>query len=417
MRNLIEELELRGLLDNFSNKENVIKLLSKPTTIYCGFDPSNKSMQLGNFVMISLLRRVQKFGHKVIAVLGGATGMIGDPSGKNSERAFQTEEKINYNASCLNKQLSKYIDTTNNRGIIVNNYDWWSKINVIQFLRNYGKFFQINQMLAKDIVKKRLEVGISYAEFSYALLQSGDFDHLFKEYDCRIQIGGGDQWGNLTSALDYVKKVNDNSNCECFSIKLILDKNGKKFGKSENGALFLDPDLTSPYALYQYFMNVSDEEVKKYMYIFSEEEIEDIDKFIEKHYEHPELRLGQQKLAYDMVSLIHSKEDADAAVKITKSLFSDNYSDLSNKEIEYLVSSFTEQCKLEDKHLPLVDALIISSLASSKREAREFIKNNSISINGKKVTDLDYSLQDSDYLNDKYVILKRGKKKYSLLIL
>ncbi len=416
MQNIIEDLDARGLLDNFSNKQEVVEMLKTPKVVYCGFDPSNRSMQLGNFVMISLLRRMQKYGHKVIAILGGATGMIGDPSGKHSERSFQTEEKIIENANCLNKQLSKFIDTKNGNGLILNNYDWWSKTNVIQYLRNYGKYFQVNQMLAKDVVKSRLDVGISYAEFSYALLQSGDFDKLYKDYNCQIQIGGGDQWGNLTSALDYVKRVNKDCKCECFSIKLITDKNGKKFGKSENGALFLDAQMTSPYTLYQYFMNVSDDEVKKYMYIFSEKDLKEIDEFVKKHNEHPELRLGQMTLAYDMVSLIHSKQDADCAVNITKCLFSDSYDKLSNKEIEYLVNSFTETYEIQQNEITLVDALILTKLASSKREAREFIQNHSISINGNKTDSLDYVLTTKDALNKKYVFLKRGKKKYSLLI-
>lgn len=415
MKNILDELELRELLDNCSNKEKLYELLKDKTTIYCGFDPSNKSMQLGNFVMISILQRFLKYGYKVIALLGGATGMIGDPSGKKSERSFQTKEKIIENAKALKKQLEKYLCVGTNKALVLNNYDWWSKINVIEYLRDYGKYFQINQMLAKDVVKSRLDVGISYAEFSYMLLQSGDFDYLYKNHHCQIQCGGGDQWGNLTSSIDFVKKVNENPEVECFSIKLITDSEGRKFGKSENGALFLDPEMTSPYTLYQYFYNVSDESIKKYLLIFSDLSVEEIDEIYKKHLEHPEIREGQRYLAYYMTEKVHSKKEADSAVRISNSLFNDSFDSLSLKELEYLAKSFTQVYELDISNLTLLDALIETKLASSKREAREFVSNNSIKINGNKVNDLNYVLSENDLLNKTYIFLKRGKKNISLI--
>ena len=416
MKNIIEDLESRGLLDNFSSEEKVKKLLEAKRTVYCGCDPSNRSMQLGNFVMITILRRFQNAGHRIIAVLGGATGMIGDPSGKKSERTFQTEEKIFENAECLKKQLSKYLDFSDpEKGILVNNYDWWSKTDTIHYLRDYGKYFQVNQMLAKDIVKSRLEVGISYAEFSYMLLQAGDFNHLYHNYNCQIQIGGGDQWGNLTAALDFVRKVNDESEVECFSAKLITDSEGRKFGKSEKGALFLDPTMTSPFEIYQYFINVSDSDVKKYLYIFDDRPLSKLDEIYMKHMEHPELRLGQKELAYSITSIVHSKEDADSAVKITESLFKDDYKGLNEKEMDYLAKTFDERYTVDDVNINLVDALILTHLASSKREAREFVKNNSIRVNGEKVNDLEAVLGQDNLLHGKYIFLKRGKKNIALI--
>lgn len=269
MIDIFDDLNKRGLLDSYSDKEKIRELLKTPQTIYCGFDPSNKSMQLGNFIMIHILSKLQKAGHRIIAVVGGATGMIGDPSGKKSERSFLEPEQVNYNVECLKKQLSKYLDFSDpNKGICVNNYDWWSTTNVLTYLRDFGKMMPINYMLAKEIVKSRLEVGISYTEFSYMILQAGDFWNLRSKYGCVMQIGGGDQWGNLTTALDFVKKKEgEKCPCQVFSVKLICDSNGKKFGKSEKGALFLDPSMTSPFNIYQYFINVADNDVGRYLYI------------------------------------------------------------------------------------------------------------------------------------------------------
>ena len=413
--NIIDDLERRGLLDNFSDEERVKKLFNTPQTVYCGFDPSAKSLQLGNFIMINILQRLQKAGHRVIAMLGGATGMIGDPSGKKSERKFLTPDQVMENAECIRNQLAKYIDTSDSeKGLIINNYDWWSKTNVLSYLRDYGKNFQIGYMLAKDIVRSRLEVGISYAEFSYMILQAGDFDHLYQDYHCTMQFGGGDQWGNLTTALDFVKKK-EGSDCgaEVFSFKLITDSQGKKFGKSESGALYLDPTMTTPYHIYQYFMNVSDADVLKYLYIFDDRPVEEIDEIYRKHLEHPELRFGQKELSRVIVTKLHGEEVAAECEKMSVALFTDSFTGLSEQGLRDLTEGLVVlPCESE---ISLLDALINTKLASSKREAREFISNGAVKVNGEKINDLSFVIRKENSLQGGYIFLKRGKKLYAAL--
>lgn len=413
--NIIDDLERRGLLDNFSDEERVKKLFDTPQTVYCGFDPSAKSLQLGNFIMINILQRLQKAGHRVIAMLGGATGMIGDPSGKKSERKFLTPDQVMENAECIRNQLAKYIDTSDpEKGLIINNYDWWSKTNVLSYLRDYGKNFQIGYMLAKDIVRSRLEVGISYAEFSYMILQAGDFDHLYQDYHCTMQFGGGDQWGNLTTALDFVKKK-EGSDCgaEVFSFKLITDSQGKKFGKSESGALYLDPTMTTPYHIYQYFMNVSDADVLKYLYIFDDRPVEEIDEIYRKHLEHPELRFGQKELSRVIVTKLHGEEVAAECEKMSVALFTDSFTGLSEQGLRDLTEGLVVlPCESE---ISLLDALINTKLASSKREAREFISNGAVKVNGEKINDLSFVIRKENSLQGGYIFLKRGKKLYASL--
>lgn len=413
--NIIDDLEKRGLLDNFSDEEKVKKLFDTPQTVYCGFDPSAKSLQLGNFIMITILQRLQKAGHRVIAMLGGATGMIGDPSGKKAERKFLSPDQVMDNAECIRNQLAKYIDTSNpNKGLILNNYEWWSKTNILTFLRDYGKNFQVGYMLAKDIVKSRLEAGISYAEFSYMILQAGDFDNLFRDYHCTMQFGGGDQWGNLTTALDFVKKK-EGSDCgaEVFSFKLITDSQGKKFGKSESGALYLDPTMTTPYHIYQYFMNVSDSDVLKYLYIFDDRPIEEIDAIYKAHLEHPELRNGQKELARVIVTRLHGEKAAEDCLKMSVALFTDSFQGLSEESLKELTDGLTVVEESED--INLLDALIKTGLAKSKREAREFVSAGAVKINGEKTADLEKVITKADALDGGYIFIKRGKKLYAVL--
>lgn len=417
MIDIFDDLNKRGLLDSYSDKEKIRELLKTPQTIYCGFDPSNKSMQLGNFIMIHILSKLQKAGHRIIAVVGGATGMIGDPSGKKSERSFLEPEQVNYNVECLKKQLSKYLDFSDpNKGICVNNYDWWSTTNVLTYLRDFGKMMPINYMLAKEIVKSRLEVGISYTEFSYMILQAGDFWNLRSKYGCVMQIGGGDQWGNLTTALDFVKKKEgEKCPCQVFSVKLICDSNGKKFGKSEKGALFLDPSMTSPFNIYQYFINVADNDVGRYLYIFDDRPLEGLDAIVAEHMQAPEKRMGQKTLAYSVTSLVHGKEAADECVKMTEAIFSGDFKNLKEQSLLDLASSL-DAIEVEPG-MNLVDALIATKLASSKREAREFLKGNAVSLNGEKVVDPNMILDGSNALDGKVFFLKRGKKNNAAIIL
>ena len=414
MANVIDDLNFRGLIKEYSNEENVRKLFDTKQTIYCGFDPSASSLHIGNFVMISILMRLQRAGHRIIALVGGATGMIGDPSGKSKERNLLTKEGVKANTLAIKNQLERFIDLSNpEKGIIVNNYDWISGISLLDYLRDTAKFFPINYMLNKDIVKSRLETGISLTEFCYMTLQSYDFKYLHDKYGCNLQIGGNDQWGNLTAGLDFIKKTEgDKTDVECMTAHLITRSDGKKFGKSEDGALFLDPNLTSPYKLYQFFYNQSDEDSIKYIKVFtflSKEEILEIEK---EHLANLGRRVAQKVLAYEVTKIIHGKEEADEAVHMSEVLFSNDFKSLKEKQIEEIFGNY----KIElSEELPLEDLLIRIKASSSKREAREFIKNGAVSINGEKQTDNMKILTRTDALYNKYLIVRRGKKNYYLV--
>ena len=416
MANVIDDLNFRGLIKEYSNEENVRKLFDTKQTIYCGFDPSASSLHIGNFVMISILMRLQRAGHRIIALVGGATGMIGDPSGKSKERNLLTKEGVKANTLAIKNQLERFIDLSDpEKGIIVNNYDWISNISLLDYLRDTAKFFPINYMLNKDIVKSRLETGISLTEFCYMTLQSYDFKYLHDKYGCNLQIGGNDQWGNLTAGLDFIKKTEgDKTDVECMTAHLITRSDGKKFGKSEDGALFLDPNLTSPYKLYQFFYNQSDEDSIKYIKVFtflSKEEILEIEK---EHLANLGRRVAQKVLAYEVTKIIHGKEEADEAVHMSEVLFSNDFKSLKEKQIEEIFGNY----KIElSEELPLEDLLIRIKASSSKREAREFIKNGAVSINGEKQTDNMKILTRTDALYNKYLIVRRGKKNYYLVSL
>ena len=413
MFDIISDLEYRGLIDNFSNKEKIQELLKTPQTIYCGFDPSAKSMHIGNFVMISLLMRLQKAGHRIIALVGGGTGMIGDPSGKSKERAFLTEESVKNNVEGLKSQLSKFLDFSDpNKGIYLDNYQWLGKLTLLEYLRDVAKFFPINYMLSKDIVANRLESGISLTEFTYMTLQSYDFYKLYKEYGCKIQVGGGDQWGNLTAGLDYIRRVNgSDSECECMTCKLITRSDGKKFGKSEDGAIYLDKSLVSPYKMYQFFINQSDEDAIKYLKVFTFLTKEEIEEIAKEHLANLGQRIGQKRLAYEVTKIIHGEQEANRAIKMSEALFTNKYNELDSEALNELFSSMKVKIK---KSLMLEDILMEIKACSSKREAREFIKNGAISINGIKETDNTKIFKDENYLFNKYLVVKRGKKNYYL---
>ncbi len=413
MFDIISDLEYRGLIDNFSNKEKIQELLKTPQTIYCGFDPSAKSMHIGNFVMISLLMRLQKAGHRIIALVGGGTGMIGDPSGKSKERAFLTEESVKNNVEGLKSQLSKFLDFSDpNKGIYLDNYQWLGKLTLLEYLRDVAKFFPINYMLSKDIVANRLESGISLTEFTYMTLQSYDFYKLYKEYGCKIQVGGGDQWGNLTAGLDYIRRVNgSDSECECMTCKLITRSDGKKFGKSEDGAIYLDKSLVSPYKMYQFFINQSDEDAIKYLKVFTFLTKEEIEEIAKEHLANLGQRIGQKRLAYEVTKIIHGEQEANRAIKMSEALFTNKYNELDSEALNELFSSMKVKIK---KGLMLEDILMEIKACSSKREAREFIKNGAISINGIKETDNTKIFKDENYLFNKYLVVKRGKKNYYL---
>lgn len=414
MINVIDDLNYRGLIKEYSNEENVHKLFESKQTIYCGFDPSASSMHIGNFVMISILMRLQRAGHKIIALVGGGTGMIGDPSGKSKERNLLTPDKVQENTNAIKRQLERFIDLSDpEKGMILNNYDWLGKVSLLEYLRDTAKFFPVNYMLSKDIVKSRLDAGISLTEFCYMTLQSYDFKYLHDKYGVNIQIGGNDQWGNLTAGLDYIRKTEgDEEKVECMTAHLITRSDGKKFGKSEDGALFLDRNLTSPYKLYQFFFNQSDEDSVKYLKVFTflpKEEINEIEK---EHLANLGARIAQKRLAYEVVKIVHSEEDAEEAKKMSEVLFSNNFASLKEESLKELFAN----AKIEVKEsMKLEDLLIFIKAASSKREAREFIKNNAVSVNGEKTNDALKEFNKNDALFGKYLVVKRGKKNYYLV--
>lgn len=409
--NIYEDLKYRGLIKDFSNEEKIKEMLNTKQVIYCGFDPSASSMHMGNFVMIMTLMRLQRAGHKIIGVVGGATGMIGDPSGKSSERNLLDIKELNHNTEQIRSQLSKYLDLSDpNHGLLVNNYDWLSKINILEFLRDYGKYFTVNYLLAKDTVARRLEDGISFAEFSYTLLQAADFLHLHEHYGCTMQIGGSDQWGNLISGLDLIRKVKGNeTEVAVMTAHLLTNSEGVKFGKSVEGALFLDPMRFSPYKLYQYFINVGDEDAYRYLKVFTFLNEAEIETIYKTHLEAPHKRYAQNRLAEEVLTIVHGEDALLQAQKMTNALFSGDVSMLSAYDIEELFSKIIKPLAKGDK---LEDVLLTLGAATSKREAREFINGNSVSVNGTRYTDPNMQISDEHLLHNKYVIIRRGKKQY-----
>jgi tyrosyl-tRNA synthetase len=413
MSNVIDDLNYRGLIEQYSNEENVRKLLDSKQTIYCGFDPSAASMHLGNYVMISTLMRLQRAGHRIIAVVGGGTGMIGDPSGKSKERNLQNEDTLRANTECIRKQLERFLDLSDpEKGLLVNNYDWLGHMQTLDFLRDYGKFFSVNYMLSKEIVASRLEAGISFTEFSYQILQSIDFLTLYRKYGCKMQIGGNDQWGNLTSGLELIRKLEgDNAPVECMTAHLLLRSDGKKFGKSEQGALFLNPELTSPYQLYQYFINCTDEDAVKYLKVLTFLSNDEIEAIAKDHIEHPGERIAQKKLAYEVTRDIHGQAGVDEAMKMTNVLFSGEVSSLNEKEIVDLLGGLKKPV-VEGTNL--LDILVAVGAAPSKTQARTFVEQNSVMVNGEKVTDPAKTFAKAQAMFGKYLVIRRGKKNYYL---
>jgi tyrosyl-tRNA synthetase len=413
MESIIDDLNYRGLIEQYSNEDSLRALLSSKQTIYCGFDPSAASMHIGNYVMISILMRLQRAGHRIIAVVGGATGMVGDPSGKSKERNLQTKDTLAQNTACIKAQLERFLDLSDpNKGLIINNYDWLGHMETLDFLRDYGKFFSINYMLSKEIVSSRLEEGISFTEFSYQILQSIDFLTLRRKYGCKIQIGGNDQWGNLTSGMELIRKIEgEKADCEVLTAHLITRADGKKFGKSEEGALFLDPKLTSPYKLYQYFINSTDEDAVKYLKVFTFLSHDEIEGIAREHYAHPGERIAQKKLAYEFTKDIHGQAAADEAVKMSEVLFSGDVASLSESEIIELLGSLKTSL---NGQMNLTDLLLAVGAAPSKTQARAFIEQNSVSVNGVKANDPAKIIGKDNALFGKYLIIRRGKKNYYL---
>lgn len=406
---LFDILQSRSMVKDVSDEDLAKTLLNdKKTKFYCGFDPTGESLTVGHLVQIVRMKLLQSYGHQPIVLIGGATGLIGDPK-QTFERKLLTLEQSLDNALKIEKQLKYFLGED---AMYVNNYDWIKDIDMISFLRDYGKQFSINYMLAKDTVAKRLETGISYTEFSYMLIQAIDFLHLYNTHQCEIQFGGSDQWGNITTGLELIRKNHKNSHALGLSSPLLLKSDGTKFGKSESGTLWLEQELTSPYELYQYFLNASDSDVLNYLNMLTLLPNEDIDEIMKQHENEKHLRVAQQSVASYVVEMVHGREALHRAKMMTEALFNNSFDALDLKACETL--SHTLKHTHETK---LVDALIELTLAQSKREAREFINNQAISINGKKILDKEYTLRTSDALFSKYIILKRGKKLYGVVTL
>lgn len=414
---LLEDLKWRGLLYQQTDEEGLGELLeNEKISLYCGVDPTADSMHIGHIVPLLTLRRFQMHGHQPILLVGGATGMIGDPSGRNEERQLQTTEQIDRNVEGIKVQMERIFDfQTENGAKMVNNREWIGAMSVIEFLRDYGKLISVNYMLAKDSVASRLETGISFTEFSYTLIQAIDFNHLYNNYNCRVQIGGSDQWGNITSGLEVIRKTHDEeTKAFGITIPLVTKADGTKFGKSAGGSVWLDAAKTSPYEFYQFWINTSDADVIKYLKIFTFISRGDIEALEESVNTEAHLRKAQTVLAEEMTRLVHGESALEDAQRITKALFSGDLKALSASEMK---AAFKDVPSIEMKRetKSIVDLIVEAGISPSKRQAREDITNGAISLNGEKVTDLDYIIDEKDRLEDAFSIIRRGKKKYHMV--
>ncbi|MTV22303.1 tyrosine--tRNA ligase [Staphylococcus delphini] len=413
---LLEELSWRGLVYQQTDEEGIEALLNKEEVkIYCGADPTADSLHIGHLLPYLTLRRFQEAGHRPIVLVGGGTGMIGDPSGKSEERVLQTEAQVDKNVRGIQKQMEQLFDfNVENGPILVNNYDWLSQISLIEFLRDYGKHVGVNYMLGKDSIQSRLENGISYTEFTYTILQAIDFGHLNRVHDCKLQIGGSDQWGNITSGIELMRRMYGVTDAYGFTIPLVTKADGKKFGKSESGAIWLDPEKTSPYEFYQFWINTTDDDVIKFLKYFtflSKADIEALEKSVA---EEPHLRKAQTTLAEEVTRFIHGEDALAEAQRISQALFKGDLKSLSAEEIK---AGFKDvpQVTLSNETTNLVDALVETKISSSKRQAREDITNGAIYINGERQQDLEYTLSSDDRYDDTFTIIRRGKKKYFMV--
>ncbi|MDF1508703.1 tyrosine--tRNA ligase [Robertmurraya sp. DFI.2.37] len=414
---LLQDLQWRGIIYQQTDEEGLKELLNnEKISLYCGMDPTGDSMHIGHLLPFLTLRRFQNAGHRPIVLVGGATGLIGDPKA-TEERVLQTLETVQKNVVALTEQLKMIFDFEGENGaVMVNNYDWTAPMNIITFLRDYGKHIGINYMLAKDTIASRLETGISFTEFTYTILQGMDFKHLYENHNCKLQIGGSDQWGNITTGLELIRKMTDeNSKAFGLTIPLVTKADGTKFGKTEGGAVWLDPKKTSPYEFYQFWINTADADVVKYLKYFtflSKEEIESLEQSVQ---EEAHLRRAQKALAEEMTRLIHGEEALKQAIKITESLFSGDIKSLTATEIKQGFKDVPSY-KLDTKEdVGIVDLLVNAKISPSKRQAREDVANGAIYVNGERMVELDYVLSDKDRIEGQFTVIRRGKKKYFLI--
>ncbi|HCG2588997.1 TPA: tyrosine--tRNA ligase [Staphylococcus aureus] len=413
---LIEDLKWRGLIYQQTDEQGIEDLLNKEqVTLYCGADPTADSLHIGHLLPFLTLRRFQEHGHRPIVLIGGGTGMIGDPSGKSEERVLQTEEQVDKNIEGISKQMHNIFEFGTDHGaVLVNNRDWLGQISLISFLRDYGKHVGVNYMLGKDSIQSRLEHGISYTEFTYTILQAIDFSHLNRELNCKIQVGGSDQWGNITSGIELMRRMYGQTDAYGLTIPLVTKSDGKKFGKSESGAVWLDAEKTSPYEFYQFWINQSDEDVIKFLKYFTFLGKEEIDRLEQSKNEAPHLREAQKTLAEEVTKFIHGEEALNDAIRISQALFSGDLKSLSAKELK---DGFKDvpQVTLSNGTTNIIDVLIETGVSPSKRQAREDVNNGAIYINGERQQDVNYELTSDDKIDSEFTIIRRGKKKYFMV--
>ena len=402
---IYEELEWRGLIKDVSDPSLREKLNAGGMTFYIGTDPTGDSLHIGHFSSFLISKRLKDAGHHPILLVGGATGLIGDPK-PDSERPMITHETVNHNIESLTKQAQKIFGFE-----VVNNYDWSKDINFIDFLRDFGKFFNINYMLSKDIVKRRLDAGITYTEFSYMIMQALDFWYLNKTKNVTLQVAGQDQWGNITAGIELIRKK-EGKEAYAFTMPLLTKSDGSKFGKTNGKAVWLDINKTSAYEMYQFFINAEDSKVIDYLKFLTFLSKEAIDELAEKNATNPHLREAHKALAHEVITFLHGEEAYEQAIKISNALFSGNIKDLTAEEI---AMGFDELPKAEGKEYALAEALIELKLASSKREAREFIRNGAVLVNGEKVTDETLVLSKDLAIEGRFIVIRRGKKLYALV--
>lgn len=418
MSELIQDLKWRGLLYQVTNEENIEKLVENETvSLYCGTDPTADSLHIGHLVPFLVLKRFQQYGHRPVVLVGGGTGRVGDPSFKASERDLISEDDLNKNIAGIEAQLRRIFNFDSGKetdAILVNNYDWLKDISLISFLRDYGKHVGVNYLLAKDAIQSRLETGISFTEFTYNIIQAIDFLHLRQTYNVKIQVGGSDQWGNIVSGIDLMRRIDGITDAEGLTIPLVTKSDGSKFGKSEGGNIWLDAEKTSPYEFYQFWFNQNDEDVIHFLKVFtflSKEEIEALEESVKTE---PHLRKAQRALAEEMIKIIHDEAALEEALRITEALFSGNIKELSGKELKDAMKN-APQATLENTEHPLVNLLVDAEISPSRRQAREDIKNGAIYINGEREQDVDYTVTSKDFLEGDLIVFRRGKKKYTVV--
>lgn len=413
----LKDLHDRGILNAITNEEKAKKFfIDKKAAAYIGFDPTAASLHLGNYLLITIIKRLKQFGIDCFALVGGATGMIGDPSGKTKERQLLTIDKVNDNKQLIINQLIKLgVDSKK----IIDNYDFYKEMNFLTFLRDVGKYVNINYLLEKEIIKTRLESGLSFTEFSYNLIQSYDFWKLYNYHNIHLQIGGSDQWGNITAGIELIRKKTlesiDNDNAVGLTVNLLTNSEGKKFGKSEQGAIFLDKNLTSPYKMYQYLINQPDSEVFKLIKALTFLSIDEINKLEQEHFSNPSKKYAQLTLAKEVVKDIHGHIELDKAMYISEKLFSGDIKDIDINDLKTISNDFENSFEADQDKYNILDLMVLSNIVKSKTQARELIKSGAITVNGNKINDEFFIIEKNKSFNREFCIIKKGKKLYTII--